>query len=62
MDVFGVEVKMILRSVETSKGKRRAKKVMKRRAARFSEGRRDGKREAGVTGGQREVRIHITFF
>lgn len=48
MDVFGVEVKMILKSVETSKGKRRAKKVMKRRAARFSEGRRDGKREAGV--------------
>jgi len=53
---------MILKSVRTSKGKRRAKKVMKRRAMRFSEGRREGKREVGVTGGQREVQIYIIFF
>lgn len=57
-----MEVKMILKSVRTSKGKRRAKKVMKRRAMRFSEGRREGKREVGVTGGQREVQIYIIFF
>lgn len=57
-----MEVKMILKSVRTSKGKRRAKKVMKRRAAGFSEGRRESKREAGVTCGQREVQIYITFF
>lgn len=53
---------MILKSVRTSKGKRRAKKVIKRRAARFSEGRTEGKREACVTCGQREVQIYITFF
>lgn len=53
---------MILKSVRTSKGKRRAKKVMKRRAARFSEGRREGKMEVGVTCVQPEVQIYITFF
>lgn len=36
---------MTLKSVRTSKGKRRAEKILKRRAARFSEGRWEGKRE-----------------
>ena len=53
---------MTLKSVRTSKGKRRAKKVLKRRAVRFSEGRREGKREAGITSVQGEIRIYINFF
>lgn len=62
MDVFGVEVKMILKSVETSKGKRRAKKVMKReqRGSVKEEGTARGRR--ALTGGQRDVQIHIIFF
>ena len=37
---FGGKVKIILKPVRTSKGKRRPKKILKRRAARFSERRK----------------------
>lgn len=51
MDVLVGEVKMIPKSVRMSKGKRRAKAILKRRAARFSQGRREGETEAGITSG-----------